>query len=260
MEPTSPTLPAAPNAPTQAQRGIGIVAPYDFALDRELWQWVPPQVSLHLTRTPHQQVEVNLTQAELIGAPGVIARCAVDLSTIGPEAIAYACTSGSFVGGPGGQSAIIEALNRVGYRRALTTSGAIVAALHALGAHRVAVATPYDEPMAAALSQFLTSNSFTVTNSSSLGLSGRIWTVEPDVTADLIRRTARDGTQAPDAVVVSCTNLPTRDLIAPLEIELGIPIVTANQATLWLALHAIGLRAVGAGQALLHCKPEVRYD
>ena len=33
------------------QVGIGVVIPYDFALDRELWRWVPAQVSLHLTRT-----------------------------------------------------------------------------------------------------------------------------------------------------------------------------------------------------------------
>ncbi|NEU35177.1 decarboxylase, partial [bacterium LRH843] len=30
------------------QLGVGVVAPFDFALDRELWRWVPDDVSLHL--------------------------------------------------------------------------------------------------------------------------------------------------------------------------------------------------------------------
>src|SRR5699024_514703 len=111
------------------QRSIGVIAPYDFALDRELWEWVPPQVSLHLTRTPYQRVQVNLTQAELIGAPEVIARCAQDLHAISPEAVAYACTSGSFVGGLAGQAAIVSALQDGGFDHAVTTSGALLQAL-----------------------------------------------------------------------------------------------------------------------------------
>ena len=48
MEPWSPS--ARRGRPDQV--GIGVVIPYDFALDRELWRWVPAQVSLHPTRTP----------------------------------------------------------------------------------------------------------------------------------------------------------------------------------------------------------------
>ena len=33
---------------------IGMVAPYDFALDRELWRWVPDTAHLLLTRTPYE--------------------------------------------------------------------------------------------------------------------------------------------------------------------------------------------------------------
>ena len=48
------------------QRGVGVVAPFDFALDRELWRWVPDEVSLHLTRTPFVPVEVSLNLARLV--------------------------------------------------------------------------------------------------------------------------------------------------------------------------------------------------
>jgi maleate isomerase len=50
---------------------------------------------------------------------------------------------------------------------------------------------------------------------------------------------------------VSCTNLATYDLIAPLERELGKPVLTANQVTMWAALRVAHKAAVGPGQRLL---------
>jgi maleate isomerase len=52
-------------------------------------------------------------------------------------------------------------------------------------------------------------------------------------------------------VCVACTNLPTYDLIASVEAELGKPVVTANQATMWASLRRLGRPAVGPGQRLV---------
>jgi maleate isomerase len=54
--------------------GIGVVTPYDFALDAELWRWLPPAVTLHLTRTPYLEVPVTVEQAVLVGDTQVVAR------------------------------------------------------------------------------------------------------------------------------------------------------------------------------------------
>ena len=85
-----------------------------------------------------------------------------------------------------------------------------------------------------------------------MGLTRRIWTVPYEVTADLARRTAQGGG---DAVFLSCTNLRTYDLIASLEQELGVPVITANQVTMWAVLAAAGVAAVGPGQSLLERRP-----
>ena len=66
--------------------------------------------------------------------------------------------------------------------------------------------------------------------------------------AELAREANRADTQA---LVLSCTNLPTYDLIAPLERELRKPVISANQATMWAALRSIGRRAVGPDQQLI---------
>jgi maleate isomerase len=40
-------------------------------------------------------------------------------------------------------------------------------------------------------------------------------------------------------------------VIATLERDLGKPVLTANQVTMWSALNVIGRKAVGPGQQLL---------
>jgi maleate isomerase len=241
---------AAAAAPDQV--GIGVVIPYDFALDREMWRWVPAQVSLHLTRTPYQDIPVSVAQAMAMGDRETVARCTKDLLVVEPAAVAYGCTSGSFIGGLAGEAALIAAMVEAGAPTAVTTSGAVIAAAHALGLKKVAVVTPYDEAVGAKLRAYLNDAGLEVTAHNDMGLTGRIWTVPYEITAAVARRTAQGGG---DAVFLSCTNLRTYDLIASLEQELGIPVLTANQVTMWAVLAAAGVAAVGAGQSLLKRPP-----
>jgi maleate isomerase len=162
--------------------------------------------------------------------------------------MAYACTSGSFVAGRAGERALVSCMVESGAEAAVTTSGALVEALSQLGVTRLGVATPYDAAVTARLHDFLEESGVRTTGSAHLGLTERIWTVPYAVTAALVRDVAAAGC---DAVFVSCTNLPTYDIIAPLEAELGIPVLTANQVTMWAGLRRVDLAAVGPGQSLL---------
>lgn len=248
---TSPT-PAPAESAAPLERGIGVVVPYDFALDRELWRWCPAGATLHLTRTPHLPLPVGLAQARAVRAPGAVAQATHDLSTVRPGVVAYACTSGSFVAGVPGERALRTAIVAAGAPAAVTTSGAAAEALHTLGTRRVVVVTPYDESVTERLGRFLTQAGIEVAAAGHLGLVGGIWTVPERVTADLVRATVCPGAEA---VFVSCTNLRTYDVLAPLEAELGIPVLSANQVTLWQALATVGLRGVGPGQSLLGHTP-----
>jgi maleate cis-trans isomerase len=46
------------------QIGVGVVVPCDIALDREMWRWTPPGVSLFFTRTPYADIPVTIEMAE----------------------------------------------------------------------------------------------------------------------------------------------------------------------------------------------------
>src|SRR5918997_272087 len=121
-----------PSSVAVDQVGIGVVTPYDFALDRELWRWVPEQVSLHLNRTPYQDIPVSVPQAVAVSDLETVARCTRDLLVVEPAAVAYGCTSGSFIGGVTGEAALVAAMVEAGAPRAVTTSGAVIAAAHAM--------------------------------------------------------------------------------------------------------------------------------
>ena len=236
-----------PSPPLQ-QAGIGVVVPYDFALDRELWRWLPNDASLHLTRMPYAPMPATMEMAVHISDPELVAQGVTDLSAVSPLVTAYACASGSFVGGPPGEAELVAAMIGAGAPAALTTSGALLAALRHLGISRIATATPYTADLTVGLTAYLAESGVEVTAATGLGLISDIWTVPYDVTAQLVRDTDNDHA---DAVFISCTNMPTYDVIARLEAELHKPVLTANQVTMWLALNLIGRKAVGPGQQLM---------
>ncbi|MDZ4268213.1 MAG: Asp/Glu racemase, partial [Mycobacterium sp.] len=217
-----------PSPPLQ-QAGIGVVVPYDFALDRELWRWLPDDVSLHFTRLPYAPMAATIEMAMHISDPETAARGVTDVSAISPLVSAYACTSGSFVGGLAAEQALVAAMMQAGAPAALTTSGALLAALRYMGISRIATATPYTADLTVGLNSFLGEAGVEVTSTTGLGLISDIWTVPHDVTAQLVRDTDNEHAQA---VFISCTNMPTYDVIARLEAELHKPVLTANQVTM----------------------------
>ena len=242
-------MPAARSlAPTVPHHLAGVIVPYDMALDSELWRWVPDGVGLLFTRTPYTDLPVTLEMAETVGDLTTIQQCARDLCSVRPDVFVYGCTSGSFVHGVEGERRIVEAMRDAGGADAVTTSGALLAALAHLGTRRVAAATPYDAAVTTRLGVFLQEAGVEVVSGAHLGLHGEIWKVPYEQTVQLVREADHPDAEA---IVVSCTNLPTYDVIAPLEVELGKPVITANQATMWATLRALGREAVGERQRLL---------
>lgn len=226
-----------------------MVAPFDFALDRELWRRVPDEVSLHLTRTPFVPVEVSLDLARLVSEHQTLGEAARALTAVAPGVVAYACTSGSFVGRIAGERAMCAAMTLAGALPALTTSGALLEALTELGARRVALVTPYAVSVTRALEEYVAEADVRITGRARMGLTRHIWKVPYRDVVAMARRAARPGSA--DALFLSCTNLPAYDVVPQPEAELRMPVISANQVTMWAALRRLGTRAVGPYQALL---------
>jgi maleate isomerase len=212
---------------------IGVVVPFDFELDWEYWKYLPSRVELFFTRTPYIHAPVGLEMARACGRPSVVAKGIKALGAVRPASTLYACTSGSFVDGLAGEQAIRQAMEQAGARRAVTSSGAALQALEAVGARRISVVTPYTKGVTVKLVSFLAEAGIETVRASYLGLNGAISRVSQATVADLVRSAAHPDAEA---VFVSCTALRTFGMVAELERELGIPILTSNQVSLWAAL------------------------
>jgi maleate isomerase len=243
---TAPTLTVTPRL-DPVPPGIGVVAPHDLALDRELWRWTPDPVVLYLTRTPALERDVGADLARELRDPDALARGCREVAVADPGVTLYLCTSASFVEGLAGEAELVSVMERAGARRALTTSGALLEALTALGAHRVAVATPYDAELTASLCDFLAEAGHEVVSSSLLGMGEDIWRVSSESVEELV---AALPLADAEAVVISCTNLPTYDVIPALERSTGLPVVSANLASMWAALRAIDALPAGRPERL----------
>lgn len=220
----------------EIRNGIGLVAPFDFALDDEYYKWLPPDVPMFVTRTPElldPNVTVDLAKqvsSELAVAPAVGSLLAVD-----PAAIGYACTSGSFVDGTKGQAQLQDVMLRAGARSAITTSGALAESLEYLDVKKIAIVTPYNEELTQLLVDYLAELGVEVVSAGYLDREQGI----ARISETAIRRIATEvNTDDADALFFSCTNLHTFDIIESLEAELNKPVLSANQVTVWSVLRA----------------------
>ena len=224
--------------PLRPEPRIGIVVPFDFALDREYWAFVPSSVSLHITRTAFHEGRVGVALAQAVSDPAEAAEGVRTLVAIEPDVIAYACTSGSFVNGLAGERALREAMEAAGAPRTVTTSGALVDALTALGVRRVALGTPYVAELGAVLADFVADAGFEPVSLANQDLDGGIADL---ATSDVERLAAAAHVPGAEVIFLSCTNLPTVGVLAGLEAHYGVPVLSANQVTMWAAVRAAGI-------------------
>ncbi len=231
-----------PDRGSAGGRRVGVVVPYDFALDREIWRWAPGGTDLLVTRTRHQRLLVGVDLAERLSTDEALRVGTLDVLAAEPDVLLYLCSSGSFVHGLDGERRMREVMVGAGAPLAVTTSGAMLDALHHLDVRDVAVVSPYLPALRALLDAFLHAAGFRVVAHDGLDLDRDIWRVPTGAVRDLVLAADRE---AAEAVFIACTNVPTYDLIAELEAVLGKPVLTANQVSLWAALRGAGVTSPG---------------
>ena len=162
-----------------------------------------------------------------------------ELLSANVDVIAFACTAGSFFEGTDGEETLRERLRGGSRIEAVTTAGAVAGALHALGAQRVSMVTPYIPELNDLEVKFLEGWGFDVVSQAGMGIL-TAFDIGVVPLAETYRFAREHVAAGADALFISCTNLRTMDVIQALEEDLGIPVVTSNQATYWQCLRALG--------------------
>ncbi|WP_200886678.1 maleate cis-trans isomerase family protein [Phaeacidiphilus oryzae] len=237
-----------------SQYGVGIVAPFDFALDRELWRWVPDEVSLHVTRIPGPGPGTGSGAGPGPGTPrGTLCDAVRALLAVDPQVVAYACPTGSCAGGLAGErelrALMLGTAVSAAPHGAVTAAGALLAALRELGVQRVALLSPYRPEAVDRLAAFLAEAGVRTTGRRSLdpAAAAEPWRLGYREVVELARAVPLGGAEA---LVLGSANLPSYEVVPQLEAELRLPVLAANQVTVWAALRELGRLPVGPYQAL----------
>lgn len=156
-----------------------------------------------------------------------------------PDAVVWACTSGSFVFGQEGAAEQVAKLAAVSGTPASSTSFAFARAIRALGLHRVAIAASYPDEVASLFVDFLAAEGIEVVSLSSAGIdtAAEVGELSEDKVIDLAIR--NDHPDA-EALLIPDTAMHTLSVINTLELRLGKPVLTANQVTIWEGLRIAG--------------------
>ena len=155
--------------PASWQARIGTIIPVSNTTNEvEFNRMKPDGVTVHFTRVP---LESNPAADDFVAMLDQAGQAAEGLSATGADVIAYGCTSGSMAC-PADR--LIGAMEQASGRPALSTAGAILEALSALGIQRVAMATPYIETTNEKEKAFIERNGVSVTRIAGLGLGGSL--------------------------------------------------------------------------------------
>ena len=232
---------------------LGLILPsLNVTTEPEYYRMLPEGVTVHTTRMFFEE-ETEETYAHLIDD---VSRAVTMLSHAQVHALAFACTSGSLYGGLGYDQKIIETMRKCTDRPCTTTSTVVVEALNTMGVKKVCIGTPYSSWIQQLERKFFEGSGFEVVNIRSTveevkevfgevrhetgpQLRFLVNAVPPQRVYEFaVSKVYRDGC---DGLFLSCMGFPTLGVIELLEKDLGKPVISSNQATLWKLLQMAGV-------------------
>lgn len=222
---------------------IGLITPAPgSATEAEFNRYRPEGVAVLTTRIPLLEISAE----GLIKMTSYAEAAASVLTGADVDLIVFSCTAGSLLKGPGYDQEIVRKLQLLTGVKVTTTSTGVLEALNALKVKKVAIATPYADEINQAEKKFLEGSGFSVTSIIGPLLSDpkKVPQIAP---ADMYRLAKQANTEDADAVFISCTGLHVLEIIELLEKDLGKPVITSNQVTLWICLQLLGVKENIAG-------------
>ncbi|GAA5158354.1 hypothetical protein [Viridibacterium curvum] len=240
--------PTAAEAWTAQQRFVGVITPSGNTVVERITLGILrdlPQVSPHFSRTP--VFGSTDPYPNSYNHDGPLAAAAL-LAHMQPEVIVWNGSKGATIG-IAHDAALAEAITAATGIKATTSILGLKAVLAARGITRIAVVTPYKDSGQQATLDCLAREGFDciaeVHADPSDNLSDNLSyaSVPLPRIAAMMRKV---GAAKPQAIVSLCTNFPAATLAAPIEAELGIPVIDSTALGVWAALNAIGVDMRGA--------------
>ncbi len=223
---------------------FGVLLPSGNSVaEAELRAMLPPGIGHNVTRLELR----GSSEAELLRMVEALEPAARLLADAQVQQVAFHCTAVSTFA-PQMAEDIRQRIEAATGLPAFATADAILAALARLQARRLLLLTPYIAAVHQREVDFLAAHGIGVTGGDCLGVNtnAEMARIPPATLAQQARAAAARHAGA-DAIFISCTAIRSAGLIAPLEAELGLPVITSNQVLVWHALRRLGSTAPVAG-------------
>jgi maleate cis-trans isomerase len=243
-------MPLGAEAPQFGPAGrIGLVVPANNSvIEPEFWSVLPPGAALYATRL---LAKGDLTPEAVRRMEQEFERGVAEVVATGVDVVLLADMVTTFIMEPGwNESRTAQVTATTGIACASAWS-AMRDALAALGVRRFSLGTPYPAALHALAPPFFAAAGYRLSGHATLDIAAMraVPEVRPERLASFVRALPRQDAQA---VVLLATDLPSFAVLDSLEQELGIPVLSSNQALLWRALRLAGnpARIPGLGRLL----------
>ena len=214
---------------------IGVLVPFtNTNLEPDVIEMSPPSCSLHFQRTGGYDPDVipdsnQMTQLGMFD----LSHDLVMIAGARPDAICYGCTSATLTHGPSFDRDLAIRIAAETGASAFTAAGSLVAALKAFDIQRVGFSSPYVGKINEKAVNFLEVSGFEVVSRADVGRNLGCYgqgALSPEEVYELAVKANHSKAQA---IVLSCTDMRSVEVIEKIEKDLGKPVVTSNQAMMF---------------------------
>lgn len=206
-----------------------IVLQVDETIEQDFRRLFPAEAArLHVTRVPSG---AELTPHTIAAMETALPSAAALLPAAAFDVVGYACTSGTTLIGA---ARVRDLVGGAVQTRAVTDPlTAAFAACRELGLSRIGIVSPYVASVAAPIREAFEAAGIAVPATLSFGeeVEARVARIAPASISEAARTLARSSRL--DGLFLSCTNLRTLDILASLEAELNLPVISSNQVLGW---------------------------
>jgi len=225
---------------------IGVLVPFtNTNLEPDMMMMCPRGATLHFHRLGNYDAD------EIPGAAQMAGLGASDTSDISedlrlicgvrPDVVLYGCTSATLTHGSGFDADLAKRIKAGSNALSLTAAGSLVEALNSLNITRIGFASPYVGEINRLATCFLKSHQITTVECADVGRELGNYgqgALSPDEVTELACRA--DHSDA-EAIVLSCTDMRSVEVVERVESLTAKPVITSNQAMMFCLMRALAL-------------------
>lgn len=190
---------------------------------------------------------LHVTKEELAKMDLESDRCALELSDARCDAIAYACLVAIMSQGSGYHCLSESRLSSIAKENGtdvsvISSAGALVEGIQALGAKKVSIITPYMKPLTKMVVEYIEESGIEVLDSISLEVADNleVGRLNPLNLLEIVKDL--DVSQADAVVLSACVQMPSLPAVQKVEDMLGLPVLSASTATVYQILKSLNLK------------------